>query len=867
MNSKKRQAATSDESAASLAVDSSHESKALTKRRKWLFRLTALVILPGLLLGVTELVLRVIGYGYPTTFFVTSPVAGRGNLVENRQFSRRYFSPELMRIPKPLAFSPAKPPKTLRIFVFGESAAEGDPAPAFGFARILQVLLRDQYPDRDIEIINTSVTAINSHVICPVARECAGYSGDFWVLYVGNNEVVGPFGSGTVFGAQVPPLWLIRTSTALKTTRLAQLLDSGLQGVTRRSPQSWQGMEMFLNQQVARDDPRMTTVYSHFEKNLLDIVACGVRSGAKVVVSTVGSNLRDCPPLGSLHQRDLSMSQTEEWERCYQAGVTLEGQGEYDQAINQYRRASELDDQFADLYFRLGRCYAALGQREQAWEHYTLARDWDTLRFRADSRINAIIRGLAQEWPTNEVRLADVEAALRRSSVEGVPGHEWFFEHVHLTFAGNYLVARTLAEQITQLYSDATSTDSSRRPFLSLEECSRRLGLADCERLRMAEEMSRRTSRPPFTHQLDHAAQMVGWERTLVDLRERDRTNFQASTALYEQALSNADDDWYLHDNFAGALLLHGDPTNAMAHWQRVTQLLPHRVETYDLIGSILIEEGQLADAAGYYQQVLRIQPDFVEGLIGLGRCWLGLNREAAAITQLRRAVRLRPRDGRTHNHLGVALLQVHDTVGAEREFREAAQVEPDFLPARLNLGSTLLAERKPEEAIACYQELVRSYPDNGTVRMALGKAFAKEGRWDEAIQHYAEVVRLQPDDFDARVALGSALIRMNRLPQAEEHFATAVRLHPDSVECRVNYGGILASQGRTREACIQFEEVLRMKPEWPPAHLNLAIALAEQKEFDEAALHLREVLRLEPGNARAQQLLQNIQGRQASAQ
>src|SRR5512143_902352 len=183
---------------------------AITARRRWCFRLAALVAVPVAALSALELMLRLAGYGYPAAFFVPSPVPGQHTWVENRQFSRRYFAPELMRTPGSVAFSPAKPDRTLRVFVFGESAAEGDPSPAFGFARILQVLLRDLYPDRNIEMINTAVTAINSHVIRPIARECAGYSGDFWVVYMGNNEVVGPFGAGTVFGAKTPPLALVR---------------------------------------------------------------------------------------------------------------------------------------------------------------------------------------------------------------------------------------------------------------------------------------------------------------------------------------------------------------------------------------------------------------------------------------------------------------------------------------------------------------------------------------------------------------------------------------------------------------------------------------------------------------------------------
>ena len=46
-----------------------------------------------------------------------------------------------------------------RIFVLGESAAQGIPDPSSSFARIAEVMLRDWYPDRRFEVINTAMTA------------------------------------------------------------------------------------------------------------------------------------------------------------------------------------------------------------------------------------------------------------------------------------------------------------------------------------------------------------------------------------------------------------------------------------------------------------------------------------------------------------------------------------------------------------------------------------------------------------------------------------------------------------------------------------------------------------------------------------
>ena len=53
------------------------------------------------------------------------------------------------------------------------------------------------------------MTAINSHAVLPIARECARHEGDLWIVYMGNNEMIGPFGAISVFGSQAPPLWYV----------------------------------------------------------------------------------------------------------------------------------------------------------------------------------------------------------------------------------------------------------------------------------------------------------------------------------------------------------------------------------------------------------------------------------------------------------------------------------------------------------------------------------------------------------------------------------------------------------------------------------------------------------------------------------
>jgi hypothetical protein len=269
----------------------------LTGWRLWLARLSLALLAPTLVLGLTEFGLRLFGYGRPTAFFI--PAEDGRPYVTNDQFALRFFPRALAPEPYSCALAAVKPPGTVRVFVLGESA---------GFGRILEVLLRRQYPALRFEVVNAAVKGINSHVVLPIARDCADHAPDLFVVYMGNNEVVGLYGPGGVPGESgVPSLWRIRTGHWLKTTRVGQLLAALARNQAAEEEMLRQSKN-FLDHRLARDDPRRQPVYDHFRANLRDICRAGRAAGARVLLCTVGVNLHDCPPLASLHRPDLSAS-------------------------------------------------------------------------------------------------------------------------------------------------------------------------------------------------------------------------------------------------------------------------------------------------------------------------------------------------------------------------------------------------------------------------------------------------------------------------------------------------------------------------------------------------------------------------------
>src|SRR5262249_20105145 len=152
-----------------------------------------------------------------------------------------------------------------------------------------------------------------------IARECVRFKPDLLIVYEGNNEVVGPFGAGTIFGGVSPPRWLVRAKLWANSLRLGQAMVSVASKFSRGRDDAteWKGMEFFLDQPVPIDDPRLPRVYQSYRENLRDIAATARDAGIHVLFCTAAVNLADCAPFGSRHRSDLAGESREKWQKIY----------------------------------------------------------------------------------------------------------------------------------------------------------------------------------------------------------------------------------------------------------------------------------------------------------------------------------------------------------------------------------------------------------------------------------------------------------------------------------------------------------------------------------------------------------------------
>lgn len=798
-----------------------HTPAPLSRRKLWTFRLVALIGIPILFFGLIELGLRLSGFGYPASFLLKSSHHNQDTFIQNDQFGWRFFGPRMSRQPFATSIPRDKPTDTIRVFVFGESAAYGDPQPRFGLPRMLDAMLSARHPDKKFEVVNAAMTGINSHVIRPLARDCEQAHADVWVIYMGNNEVVGPFGAGTVFGGQATPLPLIHALIAFKATRIGQLLDT-FRGVASGKGE-WEGMKMFVQYKLSETDPRVQADYRNFTWNLQDILAAGRSSGAKIVLSTVAVNLKDCAPFASLHRADLSDSQLKNWNRFFDAGVKAQQSGNVQDAVTNYEQAERIDDRFAELRFRRAQCALMLNDIPAAQKEFAAARDLDALRFRCDSRLNAIIRQQA----VGDITLADGEQALTQASPNQLPGADYFYEHVHLTFDGNYVLARALTEKVESALSLPASS-----PWPDIAQCAQRLAFTSRDMQLALADIHARLRDVPFTLQANHEEQLSHLAEIARALPPPNSpASLRTAQSSTEAALVKRPDDAALWQQLGEIKQAEGDYAGAGEAAQRSLDKVPSSAECWQLYGNSLGQQGKYENAIPAFERVFALDPQAVWARQNLALCLEKLGRRDEAVGQLKQVLAVRPNYGTSWLTLG----QLYEESG------------------------------RTNEAEKCYSAALTNQINQAEDLAALAEFCLKRQWFGPAATNFAAAIELNPSDANLRLESGRALMALGRHDEAVRQYSAAVELAPDQPQTHMQ---LAVELGRLRKPALaepEFREVLRLDPNSIQARVNLGIALYEQEKFSDSLKEFDTALQRNPGNATALHYAQLIRNRTPS--
>jgi len=397
-------------------------------RPRALFYVIALA-LPLLFFVLLEGVVRVLDLAPVEPLFVDGPPGylRPGEAVVNRFFIHPSRAPRVSI--DTTFFRRDKGDDLFRVVVQGGSSAAGFPYGKWAsLAGMLGQRLKRVAPGREIEVISTAMSAVNSYALLDFAEEIIAIEPDAVLIYAGHNEYLGILGVGSAFGAGRAPE-MTRLLLALRRSHFFRAMQRLYGSVTEPPPESAAQRSGTLMARIAgeRAIPYGSSVFKagldQFSLNLGVLLARYEEAGIPVFIGTLASNEAGQAPFIGSGGDEVSLVALHELDPSAGPGLTN-----------------------ADGFFTLAGELRRGGKFVEARRAYAWARDLDALRFRAPSVMNGIIKEVAA---MHSAVVVDVEDALSHFADDGIIGNELMLEHLHPNLRGYFLLADAFFAALT----------------------------------------------------------------------------------------------------------------------------------------------------------------------------------------------------------------------------------------------------------------------------------------------------------------------------------------------------------------------------------------------------------------------------------
>jgi len=369
----------------------------------------ALIIIPILFFVLLEAGLRIFNYGYDFTQWVN---VTKGKLVLNTDIAHKYFfNTKSVPYSNQNAFDEVKTDSTFRVFVLGGSSAAGYPfLPIGSFSNYLQDRLSLVYPHSRIEVVNCSMTAVNSYTIRDLMPGILEQKPDLILIYAGHNEYYGALGVGSMenLGTSRTIVNAVISLERFKTFQLLRdVIKSGAKLLSGRKHITGTLMSrMAKNQFIGFNSDIYLKGLAQFEGNMTDVLKMAKEVNVPVILGTLSSNLKDQAPFVSISENGYPPA-----DKIYNEAKDKLQQGSYS---------------LADSLFKY-------------------ARDLDALRFRAPGKMNKIIYKLGKEF---NYPIANVDSTYNAVSPDNIVGNNIFTDQLHPTLAGYQLMGDIFFQSI-----------------------------------------------------------------------------------------------------------------------------------------------------------------------------------------------------------------------------------------------------------------------------------------------------------------------------------------------------------------------------------------------------------------------------------
>jgi predicted O-linked N-acetylglucosamine transferase (SPINDLY family) len=432
-------------------------------------------------------------------------------------------------------------------------------------------------------------------------------------------------------------------------------------------------------------------------------------------------------------------------------GAAFKAQNKFEEAISAYRRALQIDpnfakarDNLAELCFEQGTHLKNTGKPDEAIKWYQEALNIKPGFEKAYTAMYHQFQHLCQ-WQPLETMNPRVDLMSKSAIENHAASPEMPLMNItrHADPALNLLVAQSWSNVIS---------DRIPKPEIDIKaELQCAFNLHQAGQIEAAEAIYLKILEiAPNTADALH----------LLGLIAHLREEYDQATELIGKALEISPNSAIFHSNLGAALQGKKKNDEAVAEYRKALSLAPNYQEAksnLDIIvknwidsGFSLQCQGKFAEALPLYQKAIEFVTN--DGLLylNLGICLHSIGKWDEAMSAYRKTIELNPTQPDVYMNLGLLLQNMKRSEEAIAMYQKAIEVRPENPDAYNNIGICLQNMGKTLQAIAAYQKSVELKPDNIGAYLNMGNSFRIAEKFEEAIASYQKALEYNPDYAEA---------------------------------------------------------------------------------------------------------------------
>lgn len=278
------------------------------------------------------------------------------------------------------------------------------------------------------------------------------------------------------------------------------------------------------------------------------------------------------------------------------------------------------------------------------------------------------------------------------------------------------------------------------------------------------------------------------------------------------------------HINLGYAFLKTGLFEEAEREFRRLSELSPHKPESYFYLGVLFIYKKEFDKAISFLNEALKLDPFNPKILNNLLYIYLETNKSDECEKIIKQLEENKIDDERFLLNKAIYLEKKGEKERSEEIIRSLMKEKSFLKTPYIFLAQKLYNEKKFLQVIEILS-IIKGYdPKNPEVNYGLGLSYRALGKIKEAEEFLKNAIKLSPSNVKYKLALADFYYEEGKIEECKNLYTQVLSIDRHNREALFKIGNIYLKEGKYENALKYYEEILKIEPENKVVKRNVEI-------------------------------------------